>query len=107
MDGATAVWLEATRPNSLPNSEIPRPNGLVRAAIAHLWFEAIRPFEDGNGRIGRALSDWVLSQEFGTSLRVFSLSKQINWSELSTTRHSMPPRWRTVILVPSKTLASM
>lgn len=30
-------------------------DGIVRAAIAHLWLEAVHPFEDGNGRIGRAL----------------------------------------------------
>lgn len=37
----------------------------VRAAIAHLYFESIHPFEDGNGRIGRAIAEKVLSQGFG------------------------------------------
>ncbi len=37
----------------------------VRAAIAHLYFESIHPFEDGNGRIGRAIADKALSQGFG------------------------------------------
>ncbi len=37
-------------------------SGLVRAGIAHLWFEVIHPFADGNGRVGRAISDHALSQ---------------------------------------------
>ena len=39
--------------------------GLVRAGIAHLWFESIHPFEDGNGRIGRAIAEVALSPAFG------------------------------------------
>ena len=38
---------------------------LVRAGLAHLWFESIHPFEDGNGRLGRTLSEKVLSQHLG------------------------------------------
>jgi Fic family protein len=52
-------------------------DGLVRAAIAHLWLEAIHPFEDGNGRIGRALSDLALAQDAQSSQRLFSLSQQL------------------------------
>ncbi len=37
----------------------------VRAAIAHLWFEIIHPFEDGNGRVGRAIAEHALAQELG------------------------------------------
>jgi Fic family protein len=37
----------------------------IRAALAHLYFESIHPFDDGNGRIGRALAEKVLSQGFG------------------------------------------
>lgn len=46
---------------SAPNNSQPLPI-LTRSAIAHLYFETIHPFEDGNGRIGRALSEKVLSQ---------------------------------------------
>lgn len=52
-------------------------DGLVRAAIAHLWFEAIHPFEDGNGRIGRALSEMALAQDLKTHQRLWSLSQQM------------------------------
>ena len=45
-----------------PNGKKPIHNAVVRAAIAHLYFLSIHPFEDGNGRIGRALSEKVLSQ---------------------------------------------
>ncbi|ROZ61438.1 Fic family protein [Ramlibacter sp. WS9] len=52
-------------------------DGLVRAAIAHLWFEAVHPFEDGNGRIGRAMAELALAQDMRSSQRLFSLSAQI------------------------------
>ncbi|MCG8092213.1 MAG: Fic family protein [Candidatus Thiodiazotropha endolucinida] len=40
-------------------------SGIARAGIAHLWFEVIHPFDDGNGRVGRAISDHALSQSLG------------------------------------------
>lgn len=48
----------------------------VRAAIAHLYFESIHPFEDGNGRIGRAIAEKALSQGFGYPVLI-SLSQAI------------------------------
>ncbi|MES2531197.1 MAG: DUF4172 domain-containing protein [Pseudomonadota bacterium] len=54
-----------------------RLDGIVRAAIAHLWLEAVHPFEDGNGRIGRALSDLAMAQDLRSGERLFSLSRQI------------------------------
>lgn len=50
---------------------------IVRAALAHLWFETIHPFEDGNGRIGRAVMDLALAQDMGQSQRWYSLSAQL------------------------------
>lgn len=54
-----------------------KENGLVRAALAHLWFETIHPFIDGNGRIGRAIADMALAQDEKTPDRFYSLSAQI------------------------------
>lgn len=52
--------------------------GLIRAAIAHLWFVTIHPFEDGNGRLARALAEMALAQDEGTGRRMYSMSAQIS-----------------------------
>jgi Fic family protein len=53
------TWFADTR----PSDGAPLPNGIARAALVHLWFESIHPFEDGNGRVGRALADMALAQD--------------------------------------------
>ncbi len=50
---------------------------VLKAAIAHLWFVTIRPFEDGNGRIARALTDRLLAQSDKSNERFYSMSAQI------------------------------
>jgi Fic family protein len=52
-------------------------DGLVRAGIAHFYFVTIHPFEDGNGRIARALTDMALAQDERNPTRLYSLSSQI------------------------------
>jgi len=52
-------------------------DGLIRAAYAHLWFVAIHPYGDGNGRIARAIADMALAQDEASSDRFISMSRQI------------------------------
>ncbi len=52
-------------------------DGIVRAAIAHLWFETIHPFEDGNGRIGRAIMDMAIAQDANSPIRLYCMSRQL------------------------------
>ncbi len=59
-----------------PRGKEPIPHAPVRSAIAHLYFESIHPFEDGNGRIGRAISEKALSQGIGRPVAL-SLSRTI------------------------------
>lgn len=59
------------------NAPQPELDGLIRAGIAHLWFVTLHPFEDGNGRLARAVTDRALSQDEQRGLRMFSMSSQI------------------------------
>lgn len=59
------------------NTPQPEIDGLIRAGIAHLWFVTLHPFEDGNGRLARAVTDMALSQDEQRELRLFSMSSQI------------------------------
>ncbi|MBL7068868.1 MAG: Fic family protein [Candidatus Omnitrophica bacterium] len=52
-------------------------DGLLRAAVAHFYFVTIHPFEDGNGRIARVLTDMALAQDENLSKRYYSLSARI------------------------------
>ena len=55
-----------------------KENFLVKSAVAHLWFEAIHPYDDGNGRIGRALTNYILSKDGGLDNKYYSISSAIN-----------------------------
>ncbi len=73
------AWFAATSPahgSELQAGSTPI-DGFARAAIAHLWFESIHPFEDGNGRIGRAIVDMALAQHLRQPVRLYSLSRQL------------------------------
>lgn len=50
---------------------------MLKAAVAHLWFVTIHPFEDGNGRISRAIADMQLARADGSAQRFYSMSAQI------------------------------
>ena len=50
---------------------------VIKAALAHLWFVTIHPFEDGNGRIARAIADLALARSEGSPQRFYSMSAQI------------------------------
>ena len=58
--------------NSSPDLE-----PVLKAAIAHLWFVTIHPFDDGNGRIARAITDMLLARSDGIPQRFYSMSSQI------------------------------
>ncbi len=69
---------------------------VIRAGIAHLWFVTIHPFEDGNGRIARAIGDMALARADGTPDRFYSLSSQIEaerkqyYDQLETQQRATP-----------------
>jgi Fic family protein len=67
------TWFNQTA----PGGPLAIPHAPVRSAIAHLYFETIHPFEDGNGRIGRALAEKALSQGLSRPV-VMSLSRSID-----------------------------
>jgi Fic family protein len=54
-----------------------RTDAVLRAALAHLWFVTIHPFDDGNGRIARAIADWQLARSENIAQRFYSMSAQI------------------------------
>lgn len=67
---------------------------IIRSAIAHLWFVSIHPFEDGNGRLARILSDMMLARADKSEYRFYNISSQINkdknhyYAILEQTQHS-------------------
>ncbi|MGA2654709.1 MAG: Fic family protein [Gammaproteobacteria bacterium] len=72
---------------------------LIRAAICHLWFEVIHPFEDGNGRIGRALTDLALAQADQASIHFYAMSvcilqhRKIYYQSLEQSKHLEITPW--------------
>lgn len=84
--GREIVYYEAPQAKFLPemlqdfltwfNSSL-ELNPLIKAAISHLWFITLHPFEDGNGRISRAVTDMMLAKAENTAYRFYSMSAQI------------------------------
>ena len=58
-------------------NEVSPIDPVMKAAIAHLWFVTIHPFDDGNGRMARAIADLQLARADGTTQRFYSMSAQI------------------------------
>jgi Fic family protein len=84
--GRETVHLQAPVAGRLPSemvrfllwfNEPSGPDPVLRAAIAHLWFVTVHPFEDGNGRIARAIADMVLARADGALDRYYSMSSRI------------------------------
>jgi Fic family protein len=67
------TWYNSNNPVSKPT----QLDGLIRAGIAHLWFEVLHPFVDGNGRVGRAIIDHAIGQDLQSSERIFALSARL------------------------------
>ncbi|RDB43124.1 Fic family protein [Halomonas sp. DQ26W] len=68
--GAFLAWFEASRHD-------PALDPLLRAGIAHFWFVTLHPFEDGNGRLARAIADRALAQTDQQSIRLYTMSAAI------------------------------
>ncbi|NEX64908.1 Fic family protein [Noviherbaspirillum galbum] len=71
--GTFLTWFNRTRAGE-DTADI---DGLVRAGLAHLWFETLHPFEDGNGRVGRAIIDMALAQDIQQATRLFGISRRM------------------------------
>ena len=73
---ATALSAETSRFLAWANAQTGEPL-LIKAGLAHLWFVTLHPFDDGNGRIARAVGDLFLTRADGSPQRFYSLSAQI------------------------------
>ena len=62
-------WFNASRDGAL--------DGIVRAGLSHIWFESVHPFEDGNGRVGRAVLDLALAQDMRRATRLHGISAEL------------------------------
>ena len=73
---ADVLSVEMAKFLSWANEETGEPE-LIKAGLAHLWFVTLHPFDDGNGRIARAVGDLFLARADGSPQRFYSLSAQI------------------------------
>ena len=71
LDGEMSTFL------AWANDADDKTDAVLRAALAHLWFVTIHPFDDGNGRIARAIADLALARSEGSSQRFYSMSAQL------------------------------
>jgi Fic family protein len=101
--GNEKVHYEAPKPEVIPaemslflkwlNTEN-KQDTIIKAAIAHLWFVTLHPFDDGNGRIARTITDMLLARSDESSQRFYSMSAQIQkerkkyYAALEKTQHS-------------------
>ena len=76
-EAPSAVRLDAEMAAFLQWSETATPDPVLKAGVAHLWFVTNHPFDDGNGRIARAIADLALARAEGTAQRFYSMSAQI------------------------------
>ena len=85
--GQERVHFEGPEPSLVPGEMAtflewlngpPDTGGVLRAALAHLWFVTIHPFDDGNGRLARAIADMCLARADNTTQRYYSMSAQIH-----------------------------
>jgi Fic family protein len=73
-----ASRLEAEMARFLEWFELSKGNDpVIQAGLAHLWFVTVHPFDDGNGRIARAVGDMALARAHGSGQRFYSVSAQI------------------------------
>lgn len=84
--GHEKVHYEAPASSDVPNemqrfvdwvNASDKTDSVIKAAVAHLWFVSIHPFDDGNGRLTRTITDMLLSRADGQSLRFYSMSAAI------------------------------
>lgn len=85
--GRTRVHYQAPAATALPgemaafldwtNVQNEQVDPVVKAALAHLWFVTVHPFDDGNGRIARAIAELMLARADRSALRFYSMSAQI------------------------------
>ena len=76
-EATSADRLDAEMATFLQWFETATPDPVLKAGVAHLWFVTNHPFDDGNGRIARAIADLALARAEGTAQRFYSMSAQI------------------------------